>query len=168
MILVTTGAASMACVQKVALIVTITLWSNKHCSLLRSVCVCVWGAHVCVCVCMSELPEGGAVASTGIPNESLMVPVEGWASASSSKSILWTVPLSPNLPFALPTSDPCPVAFILAFTWFRPLYPHPFSATRLPLPSSLMDAVAKHHGSSYGPLDGTECHLAWGEEGRRK
>ena len=131
-------------------------------------CVCVWGAHVCVCVGMSELPEGGAVASTGTPSESLMVPVEGWAPASSSKSFLWAVPLSPNLPFALPTSDPRLVAFILALTRFRPLYPHPFSATRLLLPSSLMNAVAKHHGSSYGPLDGTSVIMSGGGEGRRE
>ena len=87
----------MACAQKAGLIVTITLRLNKLCSLLESVCVCV-----CVCVCvrahtsMLELPEGGAVASTGTPNKSLWFPVEGWASGS----FLWTVP-----PFLSPSSS---------------------------------------------------------------
>lgn len=44
---VITAAASMACVQKAALIVTVTLWANIHCCFLVWVCMCT---RVPVCV----------------------------------------------------------------------------------------------------------------------
>lgn len=94
----------------------------------------------------------GAVADTGTPNKSLMVPVERRASGSSSRPFLWTVPLSLNLPFAFPAADPFLLSFILAFiyTVLSPLSSSLLSGHKsLPLPRPLSEAHTRHRGSSY-------------------